>query len=559
MNNNEVILNKLRQVESAFEELFGPRLTRIAEIDAKRIKIAGILSEEKIFYTNDPNLALVRLVSEINEGSNNNALTFLRNLRKRKAQIIIFESELSTFVLKELDKTEKELGSEEQFDIFMQLYREIITNPSRDYILGFIKTSQHMLQLLNALDSIRNTRIANRMREVIKALTDEELVFLIRYLAEINSWKTRESIREDVPFFQRQITSFLYGRGENYLGLLSHFKDEKLAERLKQNPAFLQLTRYNLMLLYLRKLREKISTYKSGDWTQFEEVYNNINKIANTFVMEFGNSEIASELFQEKKEFREYPERWLMDVDRKLAELSSAEHRRSKVITPFIIETEKIFTQRATELSAMAKPEISELKDVVEDLIRKRIESERKTAGEITQELEKTRENSSSRLKKLRKRFEGLSNSCIDALHNFVSTKFEVIDKDIKAEYKKRLGNARAFLRYERRLLQYIHQRMGKNLEIPSIDPLNFFALMFSLNKAKIAFSGAIQNVNSTAAIFINRSTLRKIRNLDNYLKIAENAYSRLDEFILLEFGFLVKASQTEQRREDHARAATTS
>ena len=550
-SDDEVIIRNMGNISNIFDKIFGEKLSKIAQIDAKRIAVAKIISNDNLFLTRDPNAQLVLLVQNTYRESKGNSLLFLKSLRAKREWIKKFEGELSEYLLSQLERTEKEFGNEESFRILIELYLVVAGNADRDYVVGFIKTPPHQTELRNAVNRIKHLKIKKGIREIIAALTEEELTYLTRYLAEVASWHGREAITEDIEFFKRKANSFLYGQAEPYLGLLSYFKDEKL-EQLKSNPAHLQLDRYNLMLLYLRRLRNKISAYKTGDWTQFEEVYNNVKKIANTFIREFGNSEIGQELFEEKKEFREYPERWLYDMDREIAEISSPQYRKAKVIVPFIAEIERIFNLRINELRNTAKPEIAHLKEALKPLIK----LEKNSSDNILKETSNFRRKMRERIKNLRNEFDALSNIAIDALYDFVNTKDRIVNQDIRQQVLFRLQNAQAFVRKEKQYIQNSLQTIGPDLEVTSNDPIRNIALLFSFDKAFRATAGTGYNLRSIGAIFTQRSIFRKINELNRSIETADRGYSKLNSFITEILGFLVQPS-SQVRREDYATTRT--
>ena len=257
---NDLVIENLKRAVSIFEEMFGERLTELAKIDARRVSILKLMHDDKEFLVNDQDASLVRIIKETWKMSNKNFLAFLRSLRSKKIQIRIFESELASYILSELDRTETEFGGD--FSKLIDMYINILTFPEENYIVSYIKTPPHRAELENAISKIKNKKIADVIRKAIIDLINEEMEYLVRYLDEVSSWNNKEAITEDLQFFTAKVSSFLYGRGEQYPGLFTKFKDEKLEQTIKSNPAYLQFSRYNLQLLYLRRLREKIKTYQ---------------------------------------------------------------------------------------------------------------------------------------------------------------------------------------------------------------------------------------------------------------------------------------------------------
>lgn len=550
MNEKDAIVRNLAVIESTFTQVFGDRLSEIAKVDAKRIAISKFIVNEE-FLAKDPSLALVRFIRETWERTNHNFLFFLRALRARSAQIQTIESELSTRISAELKRTEKEFkfDNEDNFNKYfnglIDLYINLITYPEKNYIVGFIKTPPHRAELQNAIDNIKNGKVAKSIRGIVIALTNEEIDYLTKYLNEVISWNDKEVITEDIQFFTAKINSFLYGGGDQYFGLFTYFKDEKLEQTLKLNPAYLQLIKYNLQLLYLRRLRDKISTYRSGDWKQFEEVYNNIKKIANIFTREFGNTEIASELFAEKKEVREYPERWLSDIDNKIAQISSVQYRKTKVIIPFIKEMEKNFNLRIGELRGMTKPEIAHLKDALKPLIK----LERNTAENVMKEINGFKKGLKKISEKLRKDFDEMSNRCIDALQKFTEEKVRLIHGEIIPEILESLKKAMTLTKDEGQFIQHILQTMGNSLESDATNPEDGIKLLFVLNKAHRATIGINHNLLSIGSFFTRKDILRKINQLNKDFENVEKAYQELDNFILTKLGLFAKPTAEQVKR----------
>ena len=539
------VLVTIRQVEAVLEKVFGERLSKIEESDRRRIDIARSLEGENNFTAKDPSLALIRFIRDTWDGTKHNFLLFLRSLRAKNAQVQIFESELSANLLRELKRTETEFGSEDNFNKLVDLYLNMITFPEKDYIVGYIKTPPHRAELQNAINAIKNKKIADRIRETIMSLINEELDYLTKYLNEINSWKNREVITEDIQFFTSKISSFLYGRGEQYPGLFTYFKDEKLEQMVKSNPAYLQLTRYNLQLLYLRRLREKIRTYQTGDWTQFEEIYNNVKRIADTFVREFGNTEIATQLFVEKKEIREYPERWLRDIDDKTAEISSVQYRKTNVIYPFIKEMERIFNLRINELRSMVKPEVDELKDALKPLIK----LERDSAGNIFKETTQYKKKLKARIRKLKQEFDVIENGCVDAMTDYMDAKSEIIDNFITREIGVRWKKINIYGKNESGHSNFVEKVIGDDPEGVVMDRRKLFAVLYSLEKAYQAGMGVSYSLRSIAEFFSRKDVLNQIKRLSDTLGVAEKAYGDMERFISLRLNFLIGLPQSQQER----------
>ena len=545
-DDDKIVVSNMRWATAILDQIFDRSIPVLHLIDARRIAISKVINNDNVFLAGGPNFVVIRLIGDTYRENKGNILLFLRNLRLKRKWIERFKGELLDYTLNQLARTETEFGSQETFKILLYIYAEIIKNTNKDNIVGFIKTPPHSAELRNALNSIRNPKIADNIRRTIFVLTNEESNYLIKYHEEISSWKSKESFTEDIPFFTHKTNSFLYGGDERYLGLLSYFRDGELEKKLKSNPAYLQLMKYYLQLLYLRRIRAKIQTYKTGNWDQFEEIYNNIKKIANTFVKEFGNKDIASELFEEKAEFREYPERWLYDVDKKIAEISSVQYRRTKVVFPFIMEMEIIFNLRINELTSMAKPGINELKDAIKPLIK----SEKNSAESILKEASKFRKSMKSRMKNLRKEFDALSNRCIDALSDFTKAK-ERFNQNITKKMLLLAENALINIRKERPYIQNSLETIGTDLEVTSIDPIRDIALLFDFSRASIQGVGASYNLRSIGRLFIDKNVLDQINELKRYVDRAETEYHELNLFIEKNLGFLVQQSKNQQYKGD--------
>ncbi len=553
-NENDAIISKLKQVDTILDQVFGDRLSKIVEIDARRIKISKVIGTNENLLSNNPNLKLILLIQNTYKEINGNLLLFLRSLRAKRTWVKSLDGELSNYVLNQLERTETEFGYKESYKLFIEIYTKILVNQDREYIIGFLKTSPHPAELKNALEGIKNKKTVNKIREAIFALTNEELDYLVKYHEEINSWKNKEVITEDVQFFNAKINSFLYGKIEKYIGILSYFKDEELGQIILKNPAYLQLTRYNLQLIYLRRIQKKIESYKTGDWSQFNDFYTNIKKIAGTFVREFGNNNVAEWLLQGKDSIREYPQRWLQEIDKKILEVSSVKYRKVNVIVPFIKEMERVFNLRIDRLINKTSPEINDLKEALKPLIK----LEKDSADNIMAEIAKYRKGIKKILEKIRKDFDVINNRCVDSLYDFYKAKIDVIDGDIKPEIKNLLANAKVSNENEKQFLQYLLKTTGNDLEITSTDPKRVIGLLYSLDKADRALKTTGYSLRSIAMMITKEQILRKIGNLNKNLEITEKAFNNLDMFIMKKLKFLIeqdKDTNKEQRGVDYGRS----
>ena len=77
MSDDELIVSNLKRVEAILEQVFGNRLSELAKIDARRITISKIISDDKEFLAKDPNIALIRFIRDNWESTNHNFLLFL--------------------------------------------------------------------------------------------------------------------------------------------------------------------------------------------------------------------------------------------------------------------------------------------------------------------------------------------------------------------------------------------------------------------------------------------------------------------------------------------------
>ncbi|MBI2654050.1 hypothetical protein HYX02_04530 [Candidatus Woesearchaeota archaeon] len=562
MNGDSDIIKNLEYVANAFEEIFGKRLLFIAQVDARRKAVSDIINNDAIFMEKDPNFVLIRMIEETNRQSQN-FLTFLRNLRAKRAQIQQLESELSTFVLEQLQRTEEGFGGEDSFDIFWRLYGVIAKNPDKNYIEGFLITPPHPFEFQKALSKLKGGKFARELRKLIEGLTNQESLYLTRYLAEVSNWHNREINTEEVPFFVSKTNSFLYGGGM-YLGIYSYFKDKALLSYILKSHAILHLMRYQQELALLEKLKEDVISYHTdADWakstSRFMQFYNRINKIADTFASRFGNPATAAKFLENKERFGEWPEKWLEFIESELSEISAPNYRRTQIIQPFVLELERIFGLRLSELRATKKPRLEELKTKLEELIRARTESENVSARSITQASENFKKEFGKRSRNLRRKFEILSNNCIDKMMDFVNAKYNLIERRIRLEIYRRLRNAHAAVKSEKKFVQHSLNTIGQDFEGNLLNPNRFIALLYDFHKLAIITSIASESLRSIGVVLSRRDVLRRIGTLNNYLLAAEKAYTQMDNFILTELGFLVENQEPNVRREEYGRATTRS
>ena len=491
------IQKNLEEVENTLKQIFGARLDRLAEIDKKRIDIANSIGDDKNFVKVNRDLALVLLIAEAHRDSKGNSKLFLRNLQTKKLWIEGFRNELSKSTLKQLERVNIEFGSEDTLNVFRRLYAVILNvKGDKETVTTFLKT--HNEEFESALSNLRNKRIANKVSELILRITNQEVNYLTRYLAEVESWEGKEAIREDVQFFITETQAFLYGRDRMHFGLISYFKDEKFQQMILRNPRFLQLTRYTLQLIYLSRLRKKVESYESGDWKEFNEFYRDIGKISANFEKHFGNTEIAADLIAEKERIREYPQKWLEYLDIKISKINSNRYRRSNVILPFIGELEQIFQLRLRELSAMGKPEISDLSEQLEMLLKSHAKLEKNIEESIIKEASAYKKKIMKKIESLKYRFESLSTVCVDNLFDFTNMKIEFIDNTLKPLILLRLKRAKAFVSNEGQFINHALRTIGNDLESAPLNFMRISALLYDFDKAGRASIGTTKSPLAT-------------------------------------------------------------
>ncbi|MBI2101216.1 hypothetical protein HYT53_01270 [Candidatus Woesearchaeota archaeon] len=562
-SDNKLILKNLEEAEAIFKELFEKRLDEVAKLDAKRIEISKAISNDKEFYAKDPNLLLIGLIENTYRESKGNFLLFLRSLRMKRAWIERLQGELPQDVLKQLQRTEAEFGNRDTFRILIQLYLHIIQNADKDYIVGFMRTEPHPLELRSAISYIKNKTLANRIREAISALTKEELDYLVKYHREITLWRSKEVVTEDIPFFVLRTRIFIEGGERGYLGLFSIFKDEKLRQKLVSSPAFLRLMRHKEQAAFLMKLRNDVMSYKTDPkWEKFLKFYDDVEKIADELRNKFGNpevdygllgaiyshlgkKEIASELFENKSKFRQFPQKWLEYFNNLLWLVNSKENKRKHVIEPFINEMDRIFGDRIHELIVMTLPEISQLKDALTPLIK----LEKNSFDKIMEETADSRKNARKRLQKLREKFDDASDRCIDALTDFAEAKYRIVNVEIMQEILLRLKNAKTYAQNEGQFGRHSLQVIGDDLEKAVSNPIKGLTLLYNFDKASRATINVSYNLRSIGNIFTRKEILAKLEELNRYMETTSRTYHKLEGLINTNLQFLFEPKSEEQSK----------
>ena len=345
---DEAMVEAIKQVSDVLDQIFDKRIENVAKIDAKRLQAQEMLKDYN-FSAGNPNFRLVLLIQNIWRLSNGNPILFMRNLRAQRRFIRGYQGELAEAILKQSETTEREFGPEDRFNILISV-DAVITQKGTDetYVTGFLKTPPHTSEIYQATEQIRNGKIKSRIRKAVDILTGQEVEYLTRYLAEVESWRS-EAINIDIRSCQAAANSFFFGREEPYLGLISRFNDESVEKFSNSNRAYLQLSRFDQQLEYLDGLLREIESNKNGDWSDFENFYRNAKKIAKKVIAKrFGNNELAVWMLQERKKMREFRQRWIQDMKEQIARLVA--ERRTKVILPFIHHMEIFFRSRIAEL-----------------------------------------------------------------------------------------------------------------------------------------------------------------------------------------------------------------
>lgn len=530
------------------EEVLESRLAKIIEVDKKRV------GAEKIFEEN-PNLLLEQnsklkeIVTGTYRENRGNPLLFVRGLRVKRAWVQNLRGETSYAVLKHLNRTPAEFGDERFFGTLIDLFMmagEAAGERDRaegqgafdaERVVQFIKTESNRNGILAALQHIKNRKAAERIRKAILELTNEEMEYLVRYENQAHSWHSREVVTEDMPFFISKANLFLYGQTEDYKGLLSYFKDDRMKDLMSSNAALLQFRRYQRQLAYLAGLRNRISTYRSGNWEQFNEFYRKIRKTADTLADYFGNQEMASELLRKKDIIGEYPEKWEEYLNAKILELSSVAYRK-RMIIEFIKGMEGIFSLRMGELRASKGSEIPNLMDSLRPLVT----MEKKTASSILNEIRESGRRAGKRNQKLREDFEILSNRCVDELLGYVQEKQRLIDHGI-------IGGLNSMLRKALRQSNEELRLMASASATSVVERLYTFA---RLSRITAAIGADERDMVSMPA---KKDSLGMISQLSLRMRDLEEVYAELDKFISGELGLLIiESPEPEKEAIDYGR-----
>ncbi|MAG91225.1 hypothetical protein CMO83_00950 [Candidatus Woesearchaeota archaeon] len=550
---NKDIEKDIERVLQSFEQLLGTRSEALKRRDSRRIETAKALQDESTFMARNPNLALVGFIQNTLRISNRSPVVFLRNLRTQVPVIRRYPGELCTYILNELAAAEAQLG-ETDFGALAKLHSEIESGKSEEHIVGLLKTPPGSIQLDKEIAGIRDRKVRNKIRAVRAALTDDEVTYLERYQKQVRSWQQRGISPQDAI---RETKVFLNGGVPGYLGLLSHFHDEELEERLKSNPAFLALFRHESMPIYLTRLRDKVATYeREGGWEDFDDYYRNIPRISKVFIEEFGNTKIADLLKWEKKRIRENPKAWVEFLDKEIREVTAPGYLAEHVIGPYIFALYSIFGQRIAELKARKKPELADLKDALDSFFG----FYKKLARKIIKKAASMRRDARSELKKLRKAYDILNNRCTDALFNFSMAQIKILHQDLKNEMLRRARNARDFARVTQKYIEKFKQIMGSDVAAASVSPYRGAALLFSAERSYWVAQGITANLRSIRSLFSWDKMSKKIDELNTYLVIAEKRFDELDKFIKENLQFLAPQQliKDQTRRLDiHGRPAT--
>ena len=538
MIGQKVTQGELERIESVLIGIFGPRLDTLAIIEQKRISILQLIETTNGIFPGHRMYNTLMLIKECQTHSNGNLLTFMKNIFLRKSQFELEKNELSEYILREIQIIENSYGSEEDFSIFFDIYDLIVKNQTEEYIQSYIQTSPHPKQITNGLSHISDIQLRKSLEDSLVFSSNQEVKFLMQYLAEVEEWAGKEFLRMDVSFFSHKIGGMLYGSNEPYLGLISIFHDDELKRMILKHPAFLQLAKFNLQIMYIKDLRKKISSFISGDWTEFNQFYREIKLIASKLINEFGNEGLAEKLLKAKKEIEEYPDKWLQFMDFELNKIVS--ERRSNVIIPFIKLVGSVFRSRLNKISGKDLPEKDKLKNIMEELFGKRISLLKGIAGDIIKTLRKVLHRQTKGLNKEIKKFNQIMIRCIDAFDDFLAAKERYIDEEINKPYKERLREAYRIFKASSQTLTELPKLVEGDMDM-KLDDDKFSELMARFSIGKSTYDAVNRNIRMMKTLFVDTDKKRGYVILNKSLKRAELAYSDLDKFLDEKFGRLLQ------------------
>ncbi|MBI2655849.1 hypothetical protein HYX06_05515 [Candidatus Woesearchaeota archaeon] len=549
---SKLIEETMKRADAILAQVFGSSLEFIDKVDSKRIRVQDHLknglNDDRKLLERYPDFQLILLISNNYRASNGDPFEFLRKLRAMRQWIVRYRGELMGYVLEQLGKSGKEFTSDkaqDEFIVLLNLYRFVMENPEKEKVEGYIKTPPHRAEIRASLDSMRDKKASARIENIIVMLTGQEIEWLARDLREVESWKTRESMTMGIPFFEARAKVFFDGEGKDHLGLIKDFNDEAVEKFSRTNRAKRHLENFYAFLGYLKA---QIDAFQrdSFNW----EGFTNPKKVVDKLVNDFGAAEFAEELeqkiayhkglFSKAEAKREYPREMLQFLTQKLAEFSSVQYMRARVIYPFITAMEILFRSRIAELSKMEKPEVGELKDALLPIVK----SERDTAAAILKEARRVKERLRKRIEDLKTMFEYLSDRCADVSTDFFSAKERVIDHDIREQIVSRLEIALARINMAIPLIDRVRKISGASLEATSLTPKYFLAIMYGLGQAAGFAKSAEYNLSLMESIFKDENIQRKLEELKDYMVAVEEEYRVLDRFMKNNFGFLILDNQ---------------
>ena len=556
-DDDDIIVENMERASRIFDRIFRERMDKVADVDAKRMQVKDGLSDENKFLAMNPNTQLIQLIIDTyNVECKNNLILFMRSLRaKRNGIRQRFNGELAEFVLRELERTEREFGPEGSFEILLNLYLKITKNPDRNFVIGLLTTPPGSDKLRDSINRLKNAKVKSRIIKAIAGLANDELKYLIIDFNQIKGWENKESVQEDVPFFDGEINSMIDG-GRGYKGIRTDLNDEALALRIRSNPFYLQINGYRRFLFYLVSIRNILIKNPNDPFEGFNEVWNKIEEHANRLKRFFGAtetvaSEIADYLLELKKSGRQFPQELLNKFNEWITNLSDRRYRQSYIVMPFIKAMEGIFSARIRELGAQEKSEVSDLKDALQPIIK----SEKYSADNILEKSTRAKKRMRKRIESLRFEFEYLSDNYIDSLLEFIEAKTRIVHQDLRREILVRLINGQYFSRDVKKYVSSTTQVMGSDLETSVMNPIKGAALLFALDKASRVAEGVSHNLRSIGKLFSKKTIKKKIDELNQYMENCEKDSEVLIKFIEANLGFLlpVKGEQ-ENRRDENGR-----
>ena len=222
---------------------------------------------------------------------------------------------------------------------------------NRGYGVSYVAT--HLKDILQKVDMIKDKKVARILRAYFIIISGLETEYLVKYIAEVRTWRQKVTTMPLESYFIRVVRGFLNGDVQlGYLGLLSYFRDGVIYKELAQKNYAKQLLNYLQERKYIEVIRNDIQKGLSeGKWEDFYKFWKHIEGVIRTLERDYGNIQFGEKIRTRKSEFGESPVQWLALFNQTVNEMYNTYYIKGKLIEPAAAEIDEVFSRRQQQLA----------------------------------------------------------------------------------------------------------------------------------------------------------------------------------------------------------------